>query len=81
MTGPARCSYSTEIHPTVKMGAAQLLYGDDVAGAIVPDMDDNLVVQLIDAIKSGEAEGLAQAESLFGSDDRTSASLSGRTSR
>ena len=54
-----------------KMGAAQLLYGDDVAGAIVPDMDDNLVVQLVDAIKSGEAEELAQAESLFGSDDRT----------
>jgi len=64
-----------------KMAAAQLLYGDDVAGAIVPDMDDNLVVQLVNAIKSGEAENLARATNLFGADDRTTASPVGSPTR
>ncbi len=64
-----------------KMAAAQLLYGDDVSGAIVPDMDDNLVVQLVNAIKSGEAENLARATNLFGADDRTTASPVGSPTR
>jgi hypothetical protein len=64
-----------------KMAAAQLLYGNDVAGAIVPDMDDNLVVQLVNAIKSGKAAEMERVDSLFGFDDRTTGSPVGSPTR
>ena len=44
-------------------------------------MGSNLVVQLVAGIKSGEAEKLARAESLFGADDRTTASPVGSPTR
>lgn len=37
-----------------KLAYAQLLYGEDVSGALTPDMDDNLVVQLIRSIETGK---------------------------
>jgi SNF2 family DNA or RNA helicase len=64
-----------------KMAAAQLLYGEDVAGAIVPDMDDNLVVQLVNAIKAGEHEQLKKVDGLFGNDDQATWSPVGSPTR
>lgn len=62
-----------------KMAAAQLLYGDDVAGALVPDMDDDLLMQIVNVLKSGEA--VSSVNSLFGQDDRTTQSPLGSPTR
>ncbi len=62
-----------------KMAAAQLLYGDDVGGAIVPEMDDNIVVQILRSIQSKEqperAAGLFGAPSPIGSPTHVSPPL------
>jgi hypothetical protein len=64
-----------------KMAATQLLYGDDVAGAIVPDLDDNLVVQLLHAIQAGEVESMAKATSFFGTPGQETSSPLGSPTR
>jgi len=50
-----------------KMAFAQLLYGEDVGGAIVPDMDDNLVVQILRSLERNERP--EQVKQLFGPAD------------
>ena len=47
-----------------KLAFAQLLYGEDVAGAIVPDLDDNLVVQILRALESSSRPD--RVKQLFG---------------
>ncbi len=46
-----------------KMGAAKLLYGEDVAGALVPEQEDSLVHELVKAIK--EHRRLTSPERFF----------------
>ena len=50
-----------------KMMAGQLLYGDDVSGALVEDTgDSSLVIELIRAIKQGEDLSLSKDTHIFG---------------
>ena len=62
-----------------KMAAAQVLYGDDVAGALVPEMDDDLLTQIINVLKNGEK--VAAVDNLFGQDDGTTSSSLGSPTR
>ncbi len=48
-----------------KMAFNQLLYGEDISGAIVPDMDDNMVIQILRAIERQERP--EKIRQLFGS--------------
>ncbi len=63
-----------------KMAASQMLYGDDVAGALVDDSDDSSIVQqLMQVIESG-AE-LVRVTSILGHDDHTTWSPVGSPTR
>jgi hypothetical protein len=62
-----------------KMAVTQLLYGDDVAGALVPEMDDNLVIQIINSLRNWEK--IERVGTLFSEDDRTTASPLGSPTR
>jgi hypothetical protein len=61
-----------------KMAAGQMLYGDDVAGALVDDEDD-FMKELLRAIMDDEE--LAAVESLFGQDEGTTESPVGSPTR
>lgn len=64
-----------------KMTSAMLLYGDDVAGALVDDSvgEGSLALELLKIMEKGEA--LTRAKSIFGSDDNTTQSPVGSPTR
>jgi hypothetical protein len=55
-----------------KMKAAQLLFGDEVSGAIVPEDDDNFLTQLARDVINGTK--LADLQTLFADEMRVSTS-------
>ena len=62
-----------------KMAAGQMLYGDDVAGALVDDSDAGFVTELMRAIE--DEEDLEAVASIFGKDDGTTDSGVGSPTR
>ena len=65
-----------------KMAAGQMLYGDDVAGALVEDSSEGFINDLIDALKKEQrGEKLTAIENLFDQDDGTTESAAGSPTR
>ncbi len=62
-----------------KMAAGQMLYGDDVAGALVDDTDAGFVTELMRAIE--DEEDLEAVAAIFGKDDGTTDSAVGSPTR
>jgi hypothetical protein len=62
-----------------KMAAGQMLYGDDVAGALVDDTDAGFVTELLRAIE--DEEDLEAVAAIFGKDDGTTESGAGSPTR
>ena len=62
-----------------KMAAGQMLYGDDVAGALVDDTDSGFVQELMRAIE--DEEELEAVAAIFGKDDGTTESAVGSPTR
>jgi len=62
-----------------KMAAGQMLYGDDVAGALVDDSDAGFVTELMRAIE--DEEDLEAVAAIFGKDDGTTDSGVGSPTR
>ncbi len=62
-----------------KMAAGQMLYGDDVAGALVDDTDAGFVTELLRAIE--DQEELEAVAAIFGKDDGTTESAVGSPTR
>jgi hypothetical protein len=62
-----------------KMAAGQMLYGDDVAGALVDDTDAGFVQELMRAIE--DEEDLEAVAAIFGKDEGTTESAVGSPTR